>query len=132
MIRKVKVRFQERVKKRLSGEDIDESVAYKIIGRDGRVIWATLNIRLNNDGEGGTLVVAHDITERKVAEEKLQSAYSLTSSILDSINGSFIALDKNWQFTYINQRAAIPDILSRRSDREINLGSISGNCRNPS
>src|SRR5512136_2620752 len=38
------------------------------------------------------------------------ASYKLTSSILDSINCSFIALDKNWRFTYINQRASIPDI----------------------
>ena len=59
-------------RKRLAGEDIDESVAYGIVGRDGREIWATLNIRLNDDEERGTLVVAHDVTERKIAEEKLQ------------------------------------------------------------
>jgi len=105
-----KIRFQERVRKRLSGEDIDESVAYRILGRDGREIWATLNIRLNHEGEGGTLVVAHDVTERKVAEEKLRKSYDLTSMILESISGSFIALDKDWKFTYINQRAAIPNI----------------------
>jgi PAS domain S-box-containing protein len=55
-------------------------------------------------------IYAVDITDRKTAEEKLHRAYTLTSSILDSISGSFIALDKNWQFTYINQQAAIPDI----------------------
>jgi PAS domain S-box-containing protein len=104
-----KDRFRERIRMRLSGEDIDESVAYRIHGRDGRGIWATLNIRLNNEWGGTVLVVAHDITERKVAEDKLQTAYKLTSSILDSINGSFIALDKNWRFTYINQQAAVPE-----------------------
>ena len=55
-------------------------------------------------------IYAVDITECKIAEEKHRRAYELTSTILDSINGSFIALDKNWQFTYINQRAAIPAI----------------------
>ena len=55
-------------------------------------------------------IYAVDITERTSAEEKYRQAYELTSTILDSINGSFIALDKNWRFTYINQRAAIPAI----------------------
>ncbi len=105
-----KIRFRDRIGKRLAGEDIDESVAYRIVGRDGREIWATLNLRLNDDGKG-TLVVAHDVTERKIAEEKVHKAFELTSTILDSIQGSFIALDKNWQFTYINQRAAIPNII---------------------
>ncbi|MDD1698629.1 MAG: PAS domain S-box protein, partial [Methanoregula sp.] len=104
-----KERFRERVSKRLSDNDIDESVAYRIIGRDGREIWATLNIQLNHKEGRGILVVAHDVTEQMNVEEKLRKAYELTSTILDSINGSFIALDKNWQFTYINQRAAIPD-----------------------
>ena len=58
-------------RKRLAGEDIDESVAYGIVGRDGREIWATLNIRLNDERKG-TLVVAHDVTERKIAEEKFK------------------------------------------------------------
>ena len=48
-----KVRFRERVQKRLAGEDIDESVAYRIFGRDGREIWVTLNIRLNYGDRGG-------------------------------------------------------------------------------
>ena len=55
-------------------------------------------------------IYAVDITERKLVEEKLRRAYELTSTILESISGSFIALDKNWHFTYINQRAEIPTI----------------------
>jgi PAS domain S-box-containing protein len=55
-------------------------------------------------------IYAVDITERKMAEEKLRRSYELTSMILGSISGSFIALDKNWQFTYINQQAVIPNI----------------------
>ena len=55
-------------------------------------------------------IYAVDITERTRAEEKFRRAYELTSTILDSISGSFIVLDKNWQFTYINQRAALPNI----------------------
>jgi len=55
-------------------------------------------------------IYAVDITEHTRAEEKYRRAYELTSTLLDSISGSFIVLDKNWQFTYINQQAALPNI----------------------
>ena len=55
-------------------------------------------------------IYAVDITEHKLVEEKLRRAYELTSTILESISGSFIVLDKNWHFTFINQRAEIPTI----------------------
>ena len=81
-----KVRFQERVRKRLAGEDIDESVAYRIVGRDGREIWATLNIRLNHEKERGTLVVAHDITDRKRTELALQITLHRLHTLVSSMN----------------------------------------------
>ncbi|MDD1673224.1 MAG: PAS domain S-box protein, partial [Methanomicrobiales archaeon] len=100
-----KVRFRERVRKRLSGDDIDESVAYRIIGRDRRTIWVTLNVRLNNKAGGGTLVVAHDVTDRKRAEEALHEAHMRTSSILESIADTFYSLDNQWRFTTVNPAA---------------------------
>ena len=41
----------------------------------------------------------------KRMEEELRRAYDHTSSILESISDSFIVLDKNWRFSYINRRA---------------------------
>ena len=100
-----KIRFRERVQKRLAGEDIDESVAYRIFGRDGREIWVTLNIRLNYGDRGGTLVVAHDVTERKRAEKALNDAHTRTAAILESVADTFYSLDNEWRFITVNPAA---------------------------
>ncbi|MFB3763721.1 MAG: PAS domain S-box protein [Methanotrichaceae archaeon] len=69
-------RFQERIQKILAGEHVDESVAFRVFCKDGREIWAALNVKLMYaDGKlDGALVVAHDITERKRIEEALRKA----------------------------------------------------------
>jgi PAS domain S-box-containing protein len=50
-------------------------------------------------------VLFSDITDRKQAEEELRQSYERTSTILESISDSFIAVDKHWRITYINRRA---------------------------
>ena len=46
-----------------------------------------------------------DITERKRVEKDLRRAYDHTTHILESISDSFIAVDKDWRFIYINRKA---------------------------
>jgi PAS domain S-box-containing protein len=62
----------------------------------------------SRDGEGtikGFFVVGHDITEHALAGEAIQRGESRTRNILESITDSFIALDRNWRFTYVNGQA---------------------------
>ncbi len=68
------VRFRERIRKVLAGEKVDETVSFKVIAKNGREIWAALNVRMMYEGDEvkGALVVAHDITERKRMEEELR------------------------------------------------------------
>ncbi|RPI53418.1 MAG: PAS domain S-box protein [Acidobacteria bacterium] len=51
----------------------------------------------------GTVV---DLTERKLAEIKLREANEKVEMILNSINDQFVALSKDWRYTYLNRRAA--------------------------
>jgi DNA-binding response OmpR family regulator len=44
--------------------------------------------------------------EQKRIEEELDRRYLERSDILESIKDGFIAVDRNWQITYINKRAA--------------------------
>ncbi|HEY9597108.1 MAG TPA: PAS domain S-box protein, partial [Cyanophyceae cyanobacterium] len=47
-----------------------------------------------------------DITERKQTEDALQESKRRTSNLLDSIPDAFIALNHDWQITYLNRQAA--------------------------
>lgn len=51
-------------------------------------------------------VLLTDITERKKAEETLLQNNIKISEIIESIQEYFYALDRNWNFTYINRQAA--------------------------
>lgn len=70
-------KFQERIKAKLSGDNIDESVEYKILAKDGHAIIAEMHVGAFTYKDGApesVLVVAHDITRRKRAEEALRAA----------------------------------------------------------
>jgi PAS domain S-box-containing protein len=72
-----KALFQERIRQKLAGEPISDFVEYKSKTKDGREVHGVLNISFTyKDGKPeGAVVVAHDITERKRAEEALRKAY---------------------------------------------------------
>ena len=51
-------------------------------------------------------IYALNITERKKAEEALQSSEKQKNDILESITDGFVAFDKEWRYTYVNSNAA--------------------------
>src|SRR5919112_2236729 len=53
----------------------------------------------------GLSVYFQDVTERKRTEEALNESNRRTENILESITDEFFALDREWRFTYINERA---------------------------
>ena len=55
----------------------------------------------------GLSVFYSDITERKLSREKLMKAQEDKISILESMTDSFFAINRNWQFTYVNRAAEI-------------------------
>jgi PAS domain S-box-containing protein len=68
--------FRERIRRKLAGEAISDSVEYKSRTKDGREVHGVLNMTFTyKDGKPeGAVVVAHDITERKSAEEALRQS----------------------------------------------------------
>ena len=71
-----RARFADRIRRQLAGEKVEESVEFRVGKKDGSFIDAILNVTLNVAGEnpGRALVVAHDITARKRAEEALRES----------------------------------------------------------
>ncbi len=49
-------------------------------------------------------VIARDVTEERTSAAEAEQARAELAQILDSINESFLALNPDWQFTYVNDR----------------------------
>lgn len=88
--------------------------------QNGKVVYADLSISTIKNDEGkkiGSVYVARDITKRKEAEQQLQQLTSNLeeevatkvaelNTVFDRITDAFIALDNNWNYTYVNKKAA--------------------------
>jgi PAS domain S-box-containing protein len=61
--------------------------------------------------------VMQDITERKIAEQKLLKAYNEITTILESITDGFVTVDKSWKVKYWNKAAE--EMLGRRRENII-------------
>ncbi|MBW4600748.1 MAG: PAS domain S-box protein [Calothrix sp. FI2-JRJ7] len=92
---------------------IEERKDYEVEERcyhpDGSLHWLIVQGKLVYDSKGTPIRmvgVTLDITERKQFEESLQAANQRTSNILESITDAFIAFDRDWRYTYVNQEAA--------------------------
>jgi PAS domain S-box-containing protein len=81
---------------------------YRALHADGSWRWmeATAKNLLSDPVVKGMVVNYRDTTERKRHEEEIQRARDEVRHILESIQESFIALDREWRFTYVNQRVA--------------------------
>ena len=79
-----------------------------LIGRDGAeypIDDSGAPIR-SADGETiGAVLIFRDISERRKTEKALRDAHARTVQILESLGDAFYALDNDWRFTYINQKA---------------------------
>jgi len=69
--------FASRIRLGRSGERPADVAEYRVRTKDGRLIWALLNVTFRWDGDKivGATVVAHDITERKRAEEEIRRSH---------------------------------------------------------
>lgn len=70
--------FAQRVGKKLAGDKIDEDIEYRVRRKDGGWLYTTIKvgaITFTNEDPPRVIVIGHDITERKRAEEGLQAAY---------------------------------------------------------
>lgn len=75
--------------------------------KNGRYYWVDTTIIpfLNSDGKPYQYVaIRSDITSRKQAEEELSQKTGQIEDILDRIDEGFIALDKEFRYTYANKQ----------------------------
>jgi PAS domain S-box-containing protein len=83
--------------------------------KDGTTVEAELvSVALQGErGISGYLTIHRDISERKRAEAALTAAQRRSEAILESVTDAFVAVDQDWRYTYVNERA-----LARMRDRK--------------
>jgi PAS domain S-box-containing protein len=66
-----------------------------------------------------------DITDRKRTEQELRESHRRTENILESITDAFYAMDREWRYTYINERAF--RLIQRPKGKELTRDGLLGN-----
>jgi len=85
----------------LTGRTIPYEKEY--VRKDGSRWWALFAATRLDDEEGVEFII--DITQSKRSEEELRKSGERITNILESITDAFVAVDRQWRFTYLNERA---------------------------
>jgi len=111
-------RLRDALRGLVNGEPIT-GIECRLLRPNGAMAWVLCRGFPVFDGDGRIIRLvgsAEDITERKLAEEKLQRAYSRTEAVLQTIHDAYVLLDRQWHFLCVN-RAALQGM--GRSEEEI-------------
>ncbi len=103
----------------------------EVYRRDGNTFWISMNAHVVRDASGAALYyegLVTDITARKQAEAEreqwlareraaraeAEAARQRLANILESMGDAFVALDADWRYAYMNQKAG--QIFNRRPE----------------
>ncbi|MDO9260755.1 MAG: PAS domain S-box protein, partial [Flavobacteriaceae bacterium] len=99
------------------------NIDHRIVKPDGTLIWvnAQAELILDENGNPKTLLgTILDITNRKLADEKLRESEEQFRFTLDNMMESFQIIDRDWKYIYLNKAA---EKQNRRSKEQL-LGKI--------
>src|ERR1700733_8076463 len=105
----------------LSGKPLRS--AYRVIARDGRVIWFHCDAKMMRREDGRPLFihgVAIDISDLKRVEEELQEERNFVSTILDTVGALVVVLDGEGRILRFNPACEITTGYS--------MGEVQGKC----
>jgi len=92
----------------------------KRVRKDGQMINVSLTVSPIKNADGiltGASSIAHDITARKHAEQVEKELHQRIRDILENIGDGFVAINREWRYTYVNRRAS--ELLERRPEELI-------------
>jgi len=130
--------LRERVRKMALGEEVPETVEYEIIDKNGKQRYVHLINKMIYDSEGHVVasdVVAHDITERKLAEDALRQKTALLEAQLNSSIEGILVVDRQGKKVLQNQRAndlwKIPQHIADNDDDQMQVQHVMHMTVNP-
>ncbi len=101
----------------LAGELPGFTLERRYVRKDGTVVGVELTVALVRDASGAPLYsvsAINDITARRRAEAKAEAARVLLSQAFERVTDAFVALDRDWRYTYVNARAG--EIFGRKPE----------------
>jgi sigma-B regulation protein RsbU (phosphoserine phosphatase) len=87
--------------------DVVTNFESRIYRKDGTIIWISENVRAVRDGRGQLLYyegTVEDITEKKLAEQKIRDSETLYHSLVENLPQNIFRKDLNERFTFANTR----------------------------
>ncbi|MBL7718985.1 MAG: PAS domain S-box protein [Flavipsychrobacter sp.] len=81
-------------------------VEHRVYDKDGKlkhIVTQAVLKKENEDSRGIVNGITIDITRLRDIEEKLRESSREMETILESITDGFFAINKNWEFTYVNK-----------------------------
>jgi sigma-B regulation protein RsbU (phosphoserine phosphatase) len=87
--------------------DVVTNFESRIYRKDGSVIWISENVRAVRDDKGTLLHyegTVEDITEKKIAEQKIKDSETLYHSLVENLPQNIFRKDLNERFTFANTR----------------------------
>ncbi len=100
----------KRVQKRLAGEEVPQQYEYRMLRKDGTVLWVEIFANLiEYEGEPAIQAAYMDITERKTAEAALQESEEKFRALVEELSDWVWEINLNGKITYTNN--AVEDIL---------------------
>ena len=97
--------FLERLEKMTLGLEVPDTIEYEGFDKNGKRWCLHLNNKNIYDAEGHVVaadVVAHDITDRKRAENALKESEKKYRLLADNVHDVIFVLDMNFNYTYIS------------------------------
>jgi PAS domain S-box-containing protein len=105
---RLEMSHEERAEFRLAAAQHGRSRAELIAHRkDGTPVWVELITVALRDSQGeitGYLGIHRDVGERRRVMEELRESRQRVETILESISDAFITVDRDWRYTYVNDR----------------------------
>ena len=96
--------FFKRLEKILDGQPVEANPEFLIRGKNGQEFWVVLNAKFlyENNRLKGAFVIAHNITERRRAEEALRLSEEKYRTLLESIEEGYFEVDLKGRFVFFS------------------------------
>ncbi|MBI4775220.1 MAG: PAS domain S-box protein [Deltaproteobacteria bacterium] len=81
-------RFVDRMQRLIQGETVDEPAEYMLTNRNGKTFWIESNVASiqSNSDTPKAMITLHDITKRKLSEDRLKESEERYRTLYDSVH----------------------------------------------